>query len=278
LLRGWAGSQGGAPVLGFPVVALAVALVFVIQWVAFVPACLLQTERFYDLTGSLTYISVAVISVLVSPVIDDCSVLVLAPVLIWATRLGSYLFGRIQKSGKDARCDDIKPSLPRFLRAWTLQAPWVTLTLSAALAAITTTTRQPLGVVALIGFLIWAFGFGFDVLADTQKSAFRADPGNKGKFIRTGLWAWSRHPNYFSIVGPAVTVGVGALPVVVGPRDSCIHPLTTGTPGVGCHEPGIAHLSSTLQAASRAHGFASGSTDAAGRPHAAGLQTDCVDP
>jgi steroid 5-alpha reductase family enzyme len=213
---GWAGSQGGASVLGLPVFALAIVLIFVIQWLAFIPAYLLQTERFYDLTGSLTYISVAVISVLVSPVIDDRSVLVLAPVLIWATRLGTFLFGRIQKSGKDARFDDIKPSFPRFLRAWTLQALWVTLTLSAALAAITTTTRQSLGVVALIGIAIWAFGFGFEVLADTQKSAFRADPANRGKFIRTGLWAWSRHPNYFGEIVLWVGVAVVAVPVLRG--------------------------------------------------------------
>jgi steroid 5-alpha reductase family enzyme len=213
---GWAGSQGGASVLGFPVFAVAVALIFVIQWLAFIPAYLLQTERFYDLSGSLTYISATVVAVLLSPVVDDRSVLVLAPVLIWATRLGTYLFGRIQKTGKDARFDEIKPSFLRFLRAWTIQALWVTLTASTALAAITTTTRQGIGVVAMIGILVWAFGFAVEIMADTQKSAFAADPQNRGKFIHTGLWAWSRHPNYFGEIALWVGVAVIAVPVLRG--------------------------------------------------------------
>ena len=61
-----AGSQGGSTVGGFPVFALCVILAFAIQWLAFVPAYLLQTERFFDLTGSLTYIAVAVVALLLS--------------------------------------------------------------------------------------------------------------------------------------------------------------------------------------------------------------------
>ena len=107
------------------------------------------------------------------------------------------MFRRIQKAGKDARFDELKPSLIRFLSVWTLQGLWVTFTLAAALAAITTTTRKELGLFALIGFRIRVFGFTFEVVADMQKSRFRANPENHGKFIHTGLWAWSRHPNYF---------------------------------------------------------------------------------
>jgi steroid 5-alpha reductase family enzyme len=212
----WAGSQGGASVAGIPIFALGVGLAFAIQWLAFIPAYVLQTERFYDLTGSITYISVAVLAALVSPVVDDRTILVMAPVLIWATRLGTFLFGRIMKAGKDSRFDDLKVSFARFLQTWTLQGLWVTFTLSAALAAITTATRSPLGPLAVIGFVVWAFGFAFEVLADAQKSAFRADPANKGRFIRTGLWAWSRHPNYFGEIVLWVGVAIIALPVLRG--------------------------------------------------------------
>jgi steroid 5-alpha reductase family enzyme len=212
----WAGSQGGASVLGVSIFALGVALAFVIQWLAFIPAYVLQTERFYDLTGSITYMSVTAMAVLLSPIVDDRSVLLLAIVLIWTTRLGTYLFNRILKAGRDERFDDIKPSFLRFLQTWTLQGLWVTFTLAAALAAITTATRRPLGWFALVGFLIWAFGFGIEVLADAQKNAFRADPENKGKFISTGLWALSRHPNYFGEITLWVGVAVIALPVLRG--------------------------------------------------------------
>jgi len=212
----WAGSQGGAAAFGIPIFALSVGLVFLIQWLAFVAAYLLQTEKFYDLTGSITYISVTILAVLLSPAVDGRSILLLGLVVIWAGRLGTFLFRRIQKAGKDARFDEIKVSFIRFLLTWTLQGLWVTFTLAAALAAITTTTRKELGLFALIGFLVWVFGFATEATADAQKSRFRADPENKGKFIHTGLWAWSRHPNYFGEIVIWIGVAIIALPVLRG--------------------------------------------------------------
>jgi steroid 5-alpha reductase family enzyme len=212
----WAGSQGGATVAGVAVFALCVGLAFLIQWLAFVPAYLLQTEKFLDLTGSITYVTVVVIAVLLSPVVDGRSILLLALVVIWAARLGTFLFRRIQKAGKDARFDEIKPSFFRFLSFWTLQGLWVTFTVAAALAAITTTVRKELGLFALIGSLVWVFGFAMEAVADAQKSRFRADPENKGKFIQTGLWAWSRHPNYFGEIVLWIGVAIIALPVLRG--------------------------------------------------------------
>lgn len=211
-----AGSQGGGSALGMPVFALAVAVVFIIQWVGFIAAYLLQTEKFYDLTGSITYISVTVLAVWLSPAVDGRSILLLTLVVIWAGRLGTFLFRRILKAGKDARFDDIKVSFVRFLNTWTLQALWVTLTLAAALAAITTTTRRELGLFAIIGALIWVLGFAIEATADAQKNRFRADPENKGKFIDTGLWSWSRHPNYFGEIVLWVGVAIITLPVLRG--------------------------------------------------------------
>jgi steroid 5-alpha reductase family enzyme len=211
-----AGSQGGARAFGIPIFALSVGLAFLIQWIAFIPAYLLQSERFYDLTGSLTYISVTLIAVLLSPVVDGRSILLLALVVIWATRLGTFLFQRIQMAGKDDRFDEIKPSFIRFLTTWTLQGLWVSLTLAAGLAAITTTARRELGWFALVGFLVWLFGISFEVAADAQKSRFRANPENKGKFIQSGLWAWSRHPNYFGEIVLWIGVTIIALPVLRG--------------------------------------------------------------
>ncbi|MBN1668187.1 MAG: DUF1295 domain-containing protein [Anaerolineales bacterium] len=212
----WAGSQGGATVNGWPVFAICVGLAFLFQWLAFIPAYLLQSEKFYDLTGSLTYISVTLIAVLFSPEVDGRSIVLLAVVLIWAVRLGSFLFLRILRAGKDDRFDDIKPSFFRFLIAWTLQGLWVTFTASAAWVGITTANRQELGWLAWIGLLIWAFGFGIEVLADAQKNRFRVKPENKGKFINTGLWARSRHPNYFGEIVLWIGVLVITLPILRG--------------------------------------------------------------
>jgi len=212
----FAGSQGGGSAFGIPIFAFCVALVFLIQWLGFIAAYLLQTEKFYDLTGSFTYISVTILAVLLSPVVDGRSILLLILVVIWAGRLGTFLFRRIQKAGKDARFDDIKPSFIRFLNTWTIQGLWVTFTSAAALAAITTTTRRELGLFALVGFLVWVLGFSIEATADAQKNRFRADPENKGKFIHTGLWAWSRHPNYFGEIVIWIGVAIIALPVLRG--------------------------------------------------------------
>ena len=211
-----AGSQGGATISGIPVFALGVALAFLIQWLAFIPAFLLQTEKFYDLTGGITYITVTIVALLFSPVRDGRSILLLCLVAIWAARLSSFLFLRIRKAGRDARFDDIKPSFFRFLNTWNVQGLWVSLTLAAALAAITTTTRRELGWMALLGLVIWILGFATEFTADVQKNRFRADPQNKGRFIQTGLWSRSRHPNYFGEIVLWIGVAIIAIPVLRG--------------------------------------------------------------
>jgi steroid 5-alpha reductase family enzyme len=149
-LVAWAGSQGGVLIFGVPLFAVSVGLVFLIQWLAFLPAYFLQTEKFFDLTGSITYISVIIIAAILSKSTDGRSILLSALVIIWATRLGAFLFGRIKKAGKDDRFDEIKPSFIRFLNVWTIQGLWVTFTIAAALVAITTSNRKELDVFAIL--------------------------------------------------------------------------------------------------------------------------------
>lgn len=212
----WAGSQGGATVGGVPVFALLVGLIFLIQIVAFVPAYLTQSERFYDLTGSLTYISMTSLAAALSGPLDAQSILLAALVIVWAARLGTFLFRRVRKAGKDGRFDDIKPSFVRFLNVWTIQALWITLTAGAALAAISSASRVRIDALALVGVGVWLAGFAIEAIADLQKSRFRAEAANKGRFIRTGLWSWSRHPNYFGEIILWVGVAMIALPALQG--------------------------------------------------------------
>ena len=211
-----AGSQGSAQVLGAPLFMLLIIGAYLIQWLVFIIAFIQKSERFFDLTGSLTYITLATVAVLLIPTIDRRAVLLLVLVVIWATRLGTFLFGRVLKQGKDDRFDEIKVSFTSFLMTWTLQGLWVTFTAAAAFAAITTANQRELGWPALIGFLVWVFGYFFELIADSQKNAFRGDPENKNKFIRTGLWAWSRHPNYFGEIVLWLGVAIIALPVLKG--------------------------------------------------------------
>lgn len=212
----WAGSQGGAMAFGLPLFGLAVGLAYLIQWIVFVPSFLLQTEKFFDLTGSLTYISITFLIFFLSPVKDARSFLLLTLVLIWAVRLGTFLFRRIHKAGKDDRFDDLKPSFFRFLNVWTIQGLWVSFTAAAAWVAMASANQAALDVFAVVGFLVWVAGFVIEVVADAQKSRFNADPANKGKFIQSGLWSRSRHPNYFGEIVLWVGVAVIALPILQG--------------------------------------------------------------
>ncbi|HQZ99460.1 MAG TPA: DUF1295 domain-containing protein [Thermoflexales bacterium] len=211
-----AGSQGGSVFAGWPVFAICVGLAFLVQWVVFVPSYLAQTEKFFDITGSLTYIGVTILAALLSKNVDARALLLMALVVIWAIRLGTFLFRRVHRVGKDGRFDEIKPSFPRFLNVWTVQGLWVAFTAAAAWAAITSGARKEIDAFAILGAILWLIGFAIEATADAQKNAFSANAANKGKFIRTGLWARSRHPNYFGEILLWVGVALIALPVLQG--------------------------------------------------------------
>jgi len=211
-----AGSQGSARIGEFPIFALAIIAVYLIQWIAFVFSYINKTEKFYDLTGSFTYISISFFLILTMPKIDGRAVLLFAMVIIWATRLGTFLFNRVMQAGKDDRFDEIKVNFFRLLLTWTLQGLWVSFTASAAWAALATSDRMELGIIAVIGFIIWAIGYIFELLSDAQKSEFKAKPENDGKFIQSGLWSLSRHPNYFGEIIIWIGVALVALPVLSG--------------------------------------------------------------
>lgn len=213
----WAGSQNGyTTVSGIPIFGLCVGLAFIIQWLVFIHAYLKKTEKYFDLTGGITYLTLTWVAVLLVPEVDARALLLAGLVSIWAVRLSIFLFRRVRAAGEDRRFREIKTSFSRFLLTWTLQGLWVSLTLAAALAAITSITRVDLDIFALLGFLLWVIGFGIEAQADRQKSAFRQDPENAGKFIRTGLWAWSRHPNYFGEILLWLGAAVIAFPALQG--------------------------------------------------------------
>lgn len=208
----WAGSDGGQ----FPTFALVVALILGGQWLAFVPAYLSQSEKFFDLTGSITYL-LAILAVLwAHPAPTGRVWLVALLVVVWAVRLGSFLFWRIQKAGKDGRFDQIKPSFIRFLTVWTIQGLWVSFTAAAALAALTNHAVHPLDWTAWLGLVVWLVGFVLEVTADAQKNSFNAQPANKGRFIHTGLWAYSRHPNYLGEILLWVGIAIISAPMLQG--------------------------------------------------------------
>jgi steroid 5-alpha reductase family enzyme len=188
--------EGSAKIGAIPTVALCAIVALGINWLAFIPSYLKRTEHFFDLTGSITYISLIVVALIGSHDLDLRSALVSIMVGLWALRLGSFLFLRVQKTGGDGRFDTIKHHPTTFFSWWSLQALWV----------------------AVIGTFLWVSGFLIEVLADRQKTRFRSNRENDGDFIRTGLWGWSRHPNYFGEITLWVGIAIMATPVLTGWR------------------------------------------------------------
>jgi len=149
----------------------------------------------------LTYLSVIWVSLAstseVFTKLNGANIAIVLLITMWALRLGTFLFLRIHKDGEDKRFRSIKPSATQFFMTWTLQGLWVSLCSMCALTALSSETGVIVNAFFYIGLGLFVFGFSTEVIADKQKSKFRSIPENRDKFITTGLWAKSRHPNFF---------------------------------------------------------------------------------
>ena len=179
-----------------PLVKNLVLLIFLIQWLCFIPAFIFQTEKFFDLTGSLTFLATVTYTLYITGSTQFSDIIISLCVAVWAIRLGSFLFMRIHKAGEDRRFRTIKPNFTRFLMTWTLQGMWVSMCLLCVLTALSSFSGVVLNSVFFIGLVLFILGFTIEVIADHQKTVFRRNDSNKDKFISTGLWSFSRHPNY----------------------------------------------------------------------------------
>ena len=210
-----AGAEDAVTMLGVQLIIVFGVTAFVVQWLAFIPAFIFQTEKYFDLLGSLTFIVLAAAALAYSNR-EPGSIAISVMVIVWALRLGSFLFVRVNKVGHDSRFRSIKPDFLQFLMTWTLQGLWVFLTLAAGLTAMTSGKSHGLDVFVIVGCLMWLSGFVIEVIADQQKSAFRQNPLNADQFITQGLWSWSRHPNYFGEILLWVGIAIVAFPVLEG--------------------------------------------------------------
>jgi len=178
-----------------------IVLCFSIQWLVFVfHAAPNRSQRYYDATGAVTYW----LAVLLSYAIGGNVLRVSRPqiislcVLLWCTRLGFFLHGRIVRDQKDKHFRSSQKNLLHYFGVWTFQGSWCVLVgLPAYLSNMQHTPQPDLGVGDLLGLILFVVGWGTEVLADHQKDRFRNVEANRKRFINTGLWAWSRHPNYF---------------------------------------------------------------------------------
>ena len=185
---------------GYSAVLYCAVISIGMQWIAWIPASFAKTERFYDLTGGLTYLTVVGFSLWAGSQSEPPSpreLIISLLVVIWSLRLSSFLYFRIHRTGKDGRFDQLKTSPIRFLVPWTLQGLWVFLTMIVVIVINSQSdSASALGIWDGLGLSIWILGFGIEAIADKQKTVFNTEPNNQGKWIDSGLWSYSRHPNY----------------------------------------------------------------------------------
>ena len=194
---------------------------FLVHWIAFIPSYAFRTEKYYDICGTLAYVLVLLTAIYLTTSASESSlhtrsILVIALVLIWALRLGFFLFIRVLKAGEDRRFREVKQKFSGFLVWWTLSALWVFLTTVNALVMIINNVSYHNDYYFYIGLVTWIAGFSFEVIADEQKRKFRSQSSNKDQFISTGLWSISRHPNYFGEILLWIGMAVIAFPTLQG--------------------------------------------------------------
>ena len=216
LLIALAGSDGSETYNGMSLFIICASVSFVLHWIIFIPSFAFQTEHYFDLTGSISYLSAVALAFYLNPSVDPRDVLIGLLIVVWAVRLGSFLFMRVKQDGKDDRFTIMKTQFHWFLMTWTLGGLWVFLTMAAGLAAIASDTTQPFGLMAYLGLALWIFGFSIEVIADRQKRVFKKNQQKDKEFITSGLWAWSRHPNYFGEITLWIGLTLIALPVLSG--------------------------------------------------------------
>ena len=143
-------------ILGFNSFKFLISMAVIIQFAIFLPSFIFQTEKFYDLTGSLTFISVTSIAYFSLDNPSTIDTILYLYVIVWAGRLGIFLFRRIIKDGKDERFDKAKKKFFWFLQYWMGQAAWVVFTAGASILAILSPVEAELEVIDFIGiFLLW---------------------------------------------------------------------------------------------------------------------------
>jgi steroid 5-alpha reductase family enzyme len=171
-------------------------ITIVVQLTTYTIAVVNQFDTITDLSGTSNFVILAWTCVYFSHLTRRKLALVIM-VTIWGVRLGRYLFTRVLQRGKDERFDKIRIHPIRFLAFFLIQALWVWIVSFPVTLAITSPVRTKLNKIDYLGWALWFIGFLWEAIGDSQKSAFNANPENKNQILKTGLYRFSRYPNYF---------------------------------------------------------------------------------
>ena len=220
LVFAYISSQGIYKYYNIPLTVMIVCISFFIHWIIFIFSFYAKTEKFYDITGTISYLSMVGIALFFvknnESEITLRSSIVSLLVVVWALRLGCFLLMRVLDVGEDRRFIDAKKSFFTFLMFFSLSGMWTFITSSAALITILNNSKLNSDGYLIIGLILWIVGFSFEVIADEQKKKFRKNKMNKDNFIKSGLWSISRHPNYFGEILIWFSISIICYPALSG--------------------------------------------------------------
>jgi steroid 5-alpha reductase family enzyme len=177
-------------------IVLSFVIALALNGAFFAVAAARRTDVVTDLSYSLTFALLAVVLPLTGAR-EPSQLIASLLVLLWAIRLGGYLFRRILRMKVDHRFDAMRDKPLRFARFWLLQAVAVAVIMLPVSYLLDRSSAPGFGAWAVAGVAVWLGGLLIEAVADAQKSAFRSKDENRGRFIASGLWRYSRHPNYF---------------------------------------------------------------------------------
>jgi len=178
--------------------ALTIAVLMVGTWLISV---VIKDASIVDITWGLGFATVATVLWIADDSRSSLDTLLWIMTLMWGLRLCLYLARRNLGHGEDYRYVAMRkrwgPAFPviSFLTVYTLQGTlmWVV----SLPVQLSHRQEGSIGVLAIIGVALWLVGFYFESVGDLQLRRFKADPSNEGKVLDTGLWRYTRHPNYF---------------------------------------------------------------------------------
>jgi steroid 5-alpha reductase family enzyme len=183
--------------------AAGLAIVLLYMTTVWFFSVLLRNAGIVDIFWGLGFVLVALTYFAFTDGFLERKILVLALVGTWGLRLSGYIASRNLGHGEDYRYRTWRERSPSnfwwisYLQVFLLQGLLLWLISFPLLVAMHSDEPGRLTVVDALGSLLWAVGFLFEAVGDYQLARFKADPKNKGKTMRSGLWRYTRHPNYF---------------------------------------------------------------------------------
>jgi steroid 5-alpha reductase family enzyme len=176
-------------------------VIFIYMTLVFIIAQIISDNSIVDIFWGLGFILIAFYSLVQAPEFDLRKTIVSTLVLIWGLRLSAHVFFRNRGKGEDFRYKAWRETwryftLRSFFQVYMLQGVFM-LIIAYPIYYINFFSYTPLGLFDSLGLILFGLGFFIEAVSDYQLTEFKKDPSNKGKIITSGLWQYSRHPNYF---------------------------------------------------------------------------------